>query len=360
MTDTQLNISVNGGAITLTTLYNIHPMFSEFAAVLSKPLIAEVKNDTQSYIRTTGTKRNKAGVDKVASILLIDGDSSIGADGNVIKTAPDMQLIHKLLCGLQINHVIHTSHSHNPSQGVTRWRGVIPATYSEAEIVTLLDWLFKQIHAANIPLVNAIENKDFPRAWFFASCPVNRVQNFRALSFFDGGALNVPWIMQNHVIPIAQVALPTNRVAVTNAPLKTYTVTEGQTCPIAAFNSTYTVVEVLLRNGYKPVSGNRFIHPNSTSGKSGTRILESGLAFSDSTHDLLNDGRGHDAFDCYRILECSGNSKIAKAWSAAITAANQAEWRFRNKKTRNFAGFIAQHNVVKSTSTENLVNSQSR
>jgi hypothetical protein len=359
MTDTQLNIAVNGGAITLTTLYNIHPLFSEFAAVLSKPLIAEVKNDTQSYVRTTGTKRNKAGVDKVAAVLLIDGDSSIDADGNVIKSATDMQLIHRLLCGLQINHVIHTSHSHNPSQGVTRWRVVIPATYVETELVTLLNWLFKEIHAENIPLVNAIENKDFARAWFFASCPADRVQDFRALSYFDGGALNVPWIMQNHVMPVTEVALPNNRVAITT-PLKTYVVTEGQTCPMAAFNATYSVIEILLRNGYKPVSGSRFIHPNSTSGKSGTRILESGLAFSDSTHDLLNDGRGHDAFDCYRILECSGNSKIAKAWSTAITAANQAEWRVRNKKTRHSAGFIAQHNVIKSTSTENLQDSQSR
>jgi hypothetical protein len=361
MSEALLNISYARGGIKDTKLINTSMTLRQFTEEsCDKLVITDDKLSVPYFCVTTGTRRSAATLDKVAALLIMDCDSSTDTYGNIIKSAPDMMPIHKVLCDFGINHFVHSSHSNNPAEGINKHRVIIEATYVEAELVTLLDYLFKQIHAANIPLVNVVENKDFGRAWFLPSCPADREKYFKMLWYFKGKPLNVQWIMQNHIMPVAEVALPNNRVAITNAPLKTYAVAaEGQTCPIIAFNATYTVIEILLRNGYQQ-QGLRFLHPNSTSGRSGTRILDSGYVYSDSTHDLLNDGRGHDAFDCYRILECGGNSKVAKAWSKAITAANQAEWRVRNKKTRDFSGLIAQQNVVKSTSAENLVNSQSR
>lgn len=81
--------------------------------------------------------------------------------------------------------------------------------------------------------------------------------------------------------------------------------------PIAEFNQSNTVREVLLRNGYKYVGKDRFIRPDSTSKAPAVVILNN---CSDGVErvfsfggDDLNDGYAHDAFDCFRLLECGGN-----------------------------------------------------
>jgi hypothetical protein len=80
--------------------------------------------------------------------------------------------------------------------------------------------------------------------------------------------------------------------------------------PIQEFNQAYSVESVLLRNGYRQVSPDRFIRPNSSSRAPGVKILRSckdGLdrAFSFGADDL-NDGYGHSAWDTMRLLEYGG------------------------------------------------------
>lgn len=85
---------------------------------------------------------------------------------------------------------------------------------------------------------------------------------------------------------------------------------QGWRDPIQEFNQAYSVFEVLFRNGYKPAGKDRFIRPGSESKAPGAVILRNcadGIEriFSHGG-DVLNDGFAHDAFDCYRLLECGG------------------------------------------------------
>jgi hypothetical protein len=91
--------------------------------------------------------------------------------------------------------------------------------------------------------------------------------------------------------------------------------------PIDAFNANFTAHDVLIRNAYKQI-GKRYLHPNSSSKVAGVRILDNGRVYSDS-NDALNDGKSHDAFDCYRLLECGADMKAALNWNADLTKANQ-------------------------------------
>ena len=85
---------------------------------------------------------------------------------------------------------------------------------------------------------------------------------------------------------------------------------KGWRNPITEFNQAYSVLEVLIRKGYKQAGNDRFIRPNSSSKAAGVVILNNcadGVqrAFSHGGDDL-NDGFAHDAFDCFRILEHGG------------------------------------------------------
>lgn len=85
---------------------------------------------------------------------------------------------------------------------------------------------------------------------------------------------------------------------------------EGWRDPIQEFNQSFRVAEVLLRNGYRQKGRDRFIRPGSESQAPGVFILRNcadGVerAFSHGG-DVLNDGYAHDAFDCYRLLDCGG------------------------------------------------------
>ena len=108
--------------------------------------------------------------------------------------------------------------------------------------------------------------------------------------------------------------------------------------PITEFNKTKPVKDVLLANGYKPAGENRYIRPGSQSGAPGLAILsdfQDGLdrAYSHGG-DALNDGYAHDAFDCFKILQCDGDLNKALAWNNEITKHNQQLFR-QDESKRN-------------------------
>jgi hypothetical protein len=43
-------------------------------------------------------------------------------------------------------------------------------------------------------------------------------------------------------------------------------------------------------------------------------------------NDTLNDGKTHDAFDCYRLLECGGSHSQALNWNSDLTRQNQRDF----------------------------------
>ena len=54
--------------------------------------------------------------------------------------------------------------------------------------------------------------------------------------------------------------------------------------------------------------------------------------------DALNDGFAHDAFDCYRLLECGSDYAKALNWNSEITKHNQRLY-IHNTFAKNHAAF---------------------
>ncbi|MCX7108687.1 MAG: bifunctional DNA primase/polymerase [Proteobacteria bacterium] len=100
---------------------------------------------------------------------------------------------------------------------------------------------------------------------------------------------------------------------------------EGERDSIAEFNQSHALEDVLAANGYTR-KGKRFIRPGSDSGLPGVNLLDEGCCYSFGA-DALNDGRKHDAFDTYRILQCGGDWAAAMSWNPELTKHNQRLFR---------------------------------
>ena len=81
-----------------------------------------------------------------------------------------------------------------------------------------------------------------------------------------------------------------------------------------AFNAAHEPGAILERHGYR-AAGDRWMHPDSTTGNFGVVQLPDSdplWVFSHHGSDtLLGDGKPHDAFDCFRILEHGGDWRAA-------------------------------------------------
>ena len=101
----------------------------------------------------------------------------------------------------------------------------------------------------------------------------------------------------------------------------------GRRDPIKEFNQANRVVDVLVSDGYKPMGRDRLIRPGSESKAPGVAIMRNCKDGVERIYshggDVLNDGFAHDAFDCYRLLECGGDFNKALAWNPEITKHNQ-------------------------------------
>ena len=127
--------------------------------------------------------------------------------------------------------------------------------------------------------------------------------------------------------------------------------------PIEAFNQTYTVTDILERNGYRKSGNNRYLHPNSASKIASVTIStnQRGLLVAYSHGgDLLNTGHYHDAFGTFKILECGNDNRTALNWNADLTKANQRAFYDapQMQKPQQNDSATALHYSVQSTSNE--------
>ncbi len=306
-----------------------------------------------------GARNNENAAD-TASVLILDGDSRIGIDGTVTNGAVNPQHVHLILNHLNIDHFMYTSHSHDV--GLNKYRVIIPCQYTREQLPALLTWIFERMHENGIDLVNVKENSSWPQGWFLPSVHPERQHLFKtwwrvggkesnpmpSIEFEPAEEFNVDAIWQKHTAMLIPELPTVARVPMANLSAN----------PIEVFNTSYSVHDVLIRNGYKQI-GKRYLHPNSASKIAGVRILDTGRAYSDSS-DSLNDGKSHDAFDCYRLLECGGDMKTALQWNSDITRANQrAFYELPDKqKPRDITIGAAHVTGVKYASLENSQGSQ--
>lgn len=101
----------------------------------------------------------------------------------------------------------------------------------------------------------------------------------------------------------------------------------GRRNPIQEFNQSNSVADVLQRNGYRQRGKDRFIRPGSESKAPGAAIMRNCVDSVERVYshggDVLNDSFAHDAFDCFRLLECGGDYVKAFDWNPEITRHNQ-------------------------------------
>ena len=79
---------------------------------------------------------------------------------------------------------------------------------------------------------------------------------------------------------------------------------------IRAFNAKYHPSELLERNGYRLIRG-KYLSPDSTSGNPGVTVFKDAPLVYSHHGDLLGDGRAHDAFDVFALLEHGGDKRAA-------------------------------------------------
>ena len=248
--------------------------------------------------------------------------------------------LHLLLNWLNIDHFMYTSHSHTKAHGfddgVNKYRVLIPVTYTRQQLPALLSWLFDRMTDNGIELVNVKENASWAQAWFMPCMPMERAHLFKTWWRVGGKSSNHIEGFELEPAPPFDVAkicadyqnkqsLVNELPTVARVPMVNLSAN-----PIEAFNASFSVHDVLIRNGYKQ-QGKRYLHPNSASKIAGVRILDTGRAYSDSS-DSLNDGKSHDAFDCYRLLECGGDMKAALNWNRELTKQNQRAF-YESKNT---------------------------
>lgn len=90
---------------------------------------------------------------------------------------------------------------------------------------------------------------------------------------------------------------------------------------IAAFNDTYAAGDILAAHGYEQC-GRRFSKPGS-SHDAGVVLLDSGKVYSHHVGDPLGDGRAHDAFDVWCLLEYDGDTRTAVKAAAHLLGLEQ-------------------------------------
>jgi hypothetical protein len=336
-----LNLSRNTGHIKLTGLDLWQPTFPQLCRAFYEPKIDHDKLNAGWYLRGTGLfdgitapKRGNDTVSNTASLLILDGDSRIDVNGNIVAGAANPQHVHLVLNFLNIDHFIYTSHSNDV--GLNKYRVLIPVEYTREQLPALLEWIFARLHENDVMLTNVKENSTWAQAWFMPCVPAERAHLFKTWWRVGGKALDktdvsewfepaepfdVERIYSEWLAKQAQQSTVKKVVAPIERPKLATGGATNTTDPIAAFNQAYSVHDILIRNGYKQ-QGNRYLHPNSSSGIAGARILESGLVYSDAS-DYLNDGKAHDAFDTFRLLECSGDYRTACNWDADLVKANQ-------------------------------------
>lgn len=311
-----IHFAICKGSIKQTALTNIVLDGNEaFINFFKTPKAVLNKLDSGYFLRCDGATRGDKTVGNEASLLILDGDSSIRMEtGEVYPSAPNPSQVSAVLRSAGINHVIGSSHSNGKTDALgypmTKYRVVIPCVYNRQQLTPLVDYLIRILHSQEVMLADVKENHTWAQAWFFPSCLPDKVVNFQFLSYMDGDncaldvdAITGAWMLANTVTAAQVKKLAANRKELT-----------GSSSSIKDFNARLSVSDVLLRNGYRYKQGNRYLHPNSSSGLAGAVVFtcEDGVerVYSHAS-DVLNDGYAHDAFDCYRMLEHGGDMASA-------------------------------------------------
>lgn len=318
--------------------------FAELEKFLATPIVGE-KNGTY-FVRATGENRSDFELAEYSGVLILDGDSRIADDGEILDGCVSMQDVHGLLVYLAVPHIIYPSHScfssleklnHKDealrSAGKTpknrggvshynfyKWRLLIPCRYEKQQLKYLVNFFIKILNKNDLSVADVPENCRWSQPWFLPRVDKELELDFslHTFSLLEGYSLSA-----SKIIDLVVAESPVN---VHNHHQKEQDLVAGFVSPITAFNIANNVRHVLEENGYTACGHNRYIRPGSVSGQAGLSVLKdeiTGIEYAYSFGgDVLNDGKRHDAFDVFRLLQHDGDLKAALAWDPEITDHN--------------------------------------
>lgn len=322
------SLSKSEGGYTNTTLSSWNTDFYGLVKTFSTPTIGN--KDGSYFIRCFGTKRNNTDTSDKAYVLILDGDSHIDEDGVIVNGAPKPALVHEILKRLGIQHLIYSSYSNDID--LSKYRMIMPCEYSPEQLPILLDYLFKVLHEAGVMLAPVPENRTWSQPWYFPRVPDEQHKDLFEFYQHDGALLDVEAIYQQW---LSLQPEPQQLKSLNAPPINFHNDIEGQRDPIKEFNQAFSISVILIRNGYIK-KGQRYLRPDSKSKIPAVQYCGSCADGVERVYshgsDTLNDGYAHDAFDCYRLLECGGDWSKALAWNLELTQHNQRLYRQEQAK----------------------------
>jgi len=309
-----------------TALSLVEKDFEGFTEDLRIPEIGD--KDGSYFIRCSGSKRNNQDTDDTASILILDGDSSLNSDGESISGAPHPKRVFAVLRKLDITHCIYSSYSNgcnktNEESGCDpnyhKYRVIIPCHYNREQLADLLEYIFSELHNSRVMLVNVKENKSWSQAWYYPRVPGLKAKDLFKYYSYEGQPLDADQVCGN-----LEQTSPAKEPEVVSR--KNFNLLEGQVDVIDAFNKQNTCEDVLARNGYTK-KGNRFLRPGSETGVAAVQYCQNCKDGVERVYshgsDVLNDEYAHDAFDCHLKLECASDIQTALNWNPELAEKNR-------------------------------------
>ena len=187
----QLLLSKCEGTCRDTNLKSWTPTQNSLAKDLNTPTIGD--KDGSYYLRCAGTQRNNEDTVDVAPILLLDGDSRINEDGEIIPGAPDPELVHIALASQEINHVIYSSYSNGEhGDDYYKYRVIIFIEHNRKQLPILLDHFHELLHKEGVLLFNVKENRTWAQPWYFPRTTPERKHLFKFYEYLDVHILAQP------------------------------------------------------------------------------------------------------------------------------------------------------------------------
>lgn len=306
---TKLNLSrtVTGG-VSNTQLQPFDLTLSELIAMFQPQNVKAGPKDGPYFVRghSEGSRSDKAMLQAKHLLIIIDGDSSVTEDGEIIEGAPDPKLTHEAMKQAGIEHLIYTSHSHHKhGQSFNKWRLLVPSDATAQTLESGVDAILDILHLSGVKVAPVSENNSLSQPWFFPRVEAGRAGGYYSASFETGKPFTVPEAMPE----------PTTAPAITKPKQRGESV-------VQAYCDRYPLSQQVETMGFKRIRENRYLPPESKSGVAGAKVLigerdgRERLYIHNTSHKLH--GRGLDSFDLYCEQEHNGDFKAAVKAAAEL------------------------------------------
>lgn len=310
-----LHLARADGDVTDTLMRPWRLPWGELVRVLAEPTPGDKGGAYFVRGRCLGTRGDLAMATAADLLLIVDGDTKMdpatGAEPEKItregSTKADYALpcvdpraVHDVLTRAGVAHVIYTSHSHcKYGPDWHKWRLIVPSNATPATLTRATDAVLGLLWDAGLHVWPVDECYRLSQPWYLPRVAADRADTFWC-AHHDGRPFDVDTLP-----PVRKPPPPPAKTSATGPSV------------IDAFNAAHDAGAILEAHGYKRM-GSRYLPPSSTSGIPGVKLLDDGRVYCHNGSDKLGDGKSHDAFDLFRILDHGGD------FSSALSAARRA------------------------------------